>query len=305
VVDGAGNSAEFPTAAFNIDRTPPVVEPVIDGVLGNNGWYRSDVAVSWSIGELPGSIQASSGCESSSVTSDSQGVTFTCSITSTGGTTSRSVTVKRDATPPALTFGTPSPAPNTNGWNKTDVSIPFTTSDALSGVASTSVASPLVLSAEGANVTGQVVVTDDAGNSATFTSVPRNIDKTPPVVTLTSPADGATYGFYQDVVADYACADVSLELHGADAGRRLINTRTAGARTFKVTGKDLVNFTTSDTHSFTVGSLFLRWLPRARERAADAEPRVSRRNRAGPLDAARWARRIRVEARLVRLGYRG
>ncbi len=257
VVDGAGNSAEFPTAAFNIDRTPPVVEPVINGVLGNNGWYRSDVAVSWSIGELPGSIQASSGCESSSVTSDSQGVTFTCGITSTGGTTSRSVTVKRDATAPVLTFGTPSPAPNTNGWNKPDVSIPFTTSDALSGVASTSVASPLVLSAEGANVTGQVVVTDDAGNSATFTSVPRNIDKTPPVVTLTSPADGATYGFYQDVVADYACADVSLlSCTAPTPAGELINTRTAGARTFKVTGKDLVNFTTSDTHSFTVESLF-------------------------------------------------
>jgi hypothetical protein len=174
-----------------------------------------------------------------------------------GGTTSQSVTIKRDATPPLLTFGTPSPVPNANGWNKVNISIPFTRSDALSGLASTSVNSPLVLSTEGAAVTGQVVVTDQAGNSATFTSVPRNIDKTAPVVEFASPAEGATYGFYQDVVADYACTDISLLSCTAptpDGG--LINTRTAGARTFKVTAKDSVAFTTAITHAFTVESTF-------------------------------------------------
>ena len=257
VVDRAGNSAEFTTPAFNIDRTPPVVEAVIGGTPGNNGWYRSDVAVSWSVDEIPASIQGSTGCESSSVTADTQGVTFTCSVTSAGGATSRSVTVKRDATPPVLTFGTPSPAPNANGWNKTNVSIPFTRSDALSGVASTSAASPLVLSIEGAGVTGQVVVTDGAGNIATFTSVARNIDKAAPIIAFTSPAEGATYGFYQDVLADYTCDDVSLVSCSAPTPNgELINTRTAGARTFKVTGKDGVNFTTAVTHSFSVESSF-------------------------------------------------
>src|SRR6185369_6525176 len=144
------------------------------------------------------------------VTADTAGVGTNCVATSEGGTASNFVSVKRDATPPVLTFGAPSPAPNTNGWNKTNVSIPFTYGDALSGVASTSTTTPLVLSTEGANVTGQVVVTDNAGNAATFTSVARNIDKTAPVVGFTSPADGATYGFYQDVAADYTCTDVSL-----------------------------------------------------------------------------------------------
>jgi len=191
------------------------------------------------------------------VNTDTAGITLTCSVTSGGGTTSNSVTVKRDATPPALNFGSPSPVPNTNGWNTTNVSISFTRSDALSGLASTSATSPLVLSTEGAGVTGKVVVTDNAGNSATYTSVARNIDKSVPVVTFASPAEGATYGFYQDVVADYSCADTSLVSCAApNPSGELINTRTAGARTFKVTAKDSVSFTTAETHAFTVESQF-------------------------------------------------
>jgi RHS repeat-associated protein len=100
--------------------------------------------------------------------------------------------VTLDSTPPTLTFGAASPAPNAAGWNKTPVSFAFTTADNLSGVASTSVPTPLILSAEGAAVTGAVTVTDVAGNSATFTSPSVKIDKTPPTLTITSPADGST-----------------------------------------------------------------------------------------------------------------
>ena len=128
------------------------------------------------------------------------------------------------------------PAPNANGWNKTNVSIPFTRSDAMSGLASTDATSPLILSTEGAEVTRQVVVTDNAGNRATFTSVARNIDKTSPEAELNTPEDSQSYGFYQDVVADFWCNDISLVSCTAPTQNgELINTRTAGARTFKVT----------------------------------------------------------------------
>ena len=258
VTDGAGNSATFNTSAVSIDRSPPTVQATVAGNLGANGWYTNDVQVSWAVNESPASVVSSNGCETSNVTTDTAGATFTCIVVSGGGTASSSVTVKRDATPPVLTFGTPSPAPNVNGWNKTNVSIPFTRSDALSGLASTSTASPLVINSEGTGVTGQVVVTDNAGNAATFTSVPRNIDKVAPIVSITAPANGVTYGFYQDVIGDYICTDnVSLQsCVGPTASGQPVNTRTAGARTFKVTGKDAVPLTTAVTHSFTVVSSF-------------------------------------------------
>jgi len=94
-----------------------------------------------------------------------------------------------DTTPPTLTFGNPTPAPNAAGWNNTAVDIPFTTADDKSGVQSANPASPLHFVSEGANQTQQVTVTDNAGNSATFTSPAVNIDFTGPTVTASaSPA---------------------------------------------------------------------------------------------------------------------
>jgi sugar lactone lactonase YvrE len=255
--DQAGNQATFHTPPVNIDRFPPLVNFFVEGTPGSNGWYTSDVQVTWQVVKAPESILAQAGCENGAVTEDTVGTTFSCSVTSGAGTTSRSVTIKRDASAPVLSFGTPSPVPNAAGWNKTNVSIPFTAVDAVSGIAATGTASPLVLSTEGANVTGEVSATDQAGNVATFASVARNIDKTPPQVAIVAPQNGATYGFYQDVPANYSCGDVSpATCTGTVANGALVNTRTAGARTFTVTGRDAVAFATTRTSAFTVASTF-------------------------------------------------
>jgi hypothetical protein len=87
-----------------------------------------------------------------------------------------------DNTPPTLTFGTPVPAPNANGWNNTSVTVPFTASDTGAGVASTNPASPLLLSAQGLAVSSVVTATDQAGNSARYISPSVKIDYTAPVI---------------------------------------------------------------------------------------------------------------------------
>ena len=102
-------------------------------------------------------------------------------------TSTKLIAYEGDTTPPTLTFGTRSPAPNNAGWNNTAVDIPFTTADDLSGVLSSDPASPLHFVSEGANQTQQVTVTDKAGNSATFTSPAVNIDLTPPSTTAVFP----------------------------------------------------------------------------------------------------------------------
>ena len=91
--------ARFPPAA---DSTPPVVIPTVSGTLGLDGWYTSDVAVSWAVSDDESPISTQTGCTSSSVTSDTPSVTFTCTVASDGGTSSESVTIRRDATPPAI-----------------------------------------------------------------------------------------------------------------------------------------------------------------------------------------------------------
>jgi len=97
------------------------------------------------------------------------------------------VAYEGDTTPPTLTFGDPTPAPNAAGWNNTAVDVPFTTADDLSGVQSSAPASPLHFTAEGINQTQQVTVTDKVGNSATFTSPAINIDLTAPSTSIQIP----------------------------------------------------------------------------------------------------------------------
>ena len=257
IADNAGNEATFSTPPVNIDRVAPIINYVVSGTAGSNGWYTGDVQVTWQVVKAPESILSKSGCVDSTVTIDTAGTTFSCAVASGAGAASSSVTIKRDATPPVLTFGTPSPAPNTSGWNKTNVSIPFTRSDALSGLAAGNPVSPLVISAEGANVTGQVVITDNAGNQATFTSVTRNIDKSAPVIAFPSPADGGDLGLFQEAFADYTCTDVSLTSCTSTFAQGEQVTRTGGSKSMKVTAKDAAGFTTtSPTHYFWVDTLF-------------------------------------------------
>jgi hypothetical protein len=101
-------------------------------------------------------------------------------------TPANSQTIKIDTTAPTLVFGAQSPAQNASGWNNTAVDITYTTGDNLSGVASATPGSPLHFGAEGAGQTQTVTVTDEAGNSATFTSPAVNIDLTPATLTASA-----------------------------------------------------------------------------------------------------------------------
>ncbi len=54
-----------------------------------------------------------------------------------------------------------------------------------------------------------VTATDKAGNTTTVTHTVRVEDLTPPIVTLSTPADGATYDLNSSVSTDFSCEDPS------------------------------------------------------------------------------------------------
>jgi hypothetical protein len=170
------------TSLSPADTTPPSITANIVGAGGGTGWYTSDVALSWNIfdGETP--IDVSAGCGSQSVTSETAGITFTCTATSAGGTASRSITVKVDKTPPSIT-SLKSPAANVNGWNNSPVTVSFQCAEALAGTDAGSLPPPIVLSANGAGQSATGICTDRAGNTASLTVQPINIDLIAPAVT--------------------------------------------------------------------------------------------------------------------------
>jgi len=189
VADQSVSTVDF---VLPIDTTPPVITPTVSGTLGNNGWYTSDVTVSWSMVDNESPITSKSGCDTSTVTTDTAGVTFTCSATSSGGTVSKSVTIQRDATAPTIT-GSASPAANANGWNNSAVTVSFACNDATSKIATCTPPLPQTLSGEGANQAVSGAATDNAGNSASAQVIGINIDLTLPVVSVTGVTNGAIY----------------------------------------------------------------------------------------------------------------
>jgi hypothetical protein len=189
--DIAGNGNTASTSNDNtvtytapvVDSTAPFITPSVAGTLGNNDWYTSDVTISWTVTDDESALLNQTGCEAATVTTDTAGVTFTCEATSSGGTTTQSVSVKRDTTLPTIAFVSRTPA-NANGWNNSDVTLDWTCTDATSGVVAASVAQ--TLRGEGANQALTGTCTDNAGLSASDTQTGINLDKTAPTLTPSS-----------------------------------------------------------------------------------------------------------------------
>jgi hypothetical protein len=111
---GMANSPEFGSGALAqqildafqsaIEDTPPVISRSVSGVLGKNSWYVSDITVTWTVVDPDSEIVSSSGCDETVISSDTDflGQTLTCTASSLGGTTSESVTLRRDATAPSV-----------------------------------------------------------------------------------------------------------------------------------------------------------------------------------------------------------
>jgi Mg-chelatase subunit ChlD len=173
VDDGQYQATDTATVTID-DPTAPLVTPHVAGTTGTAGWLTSDAVVSFEVSDLESDVTPGGGCSDTTLSADTAGTTFTCSAASAGGTTTATVTVKRDGTPPVVTY-TPSGA--TYGVADT-VSIACAVSDATSGVAGSATcpgASGAAYTFAAGRHTLSYTATDNAGNigrgTATFTIV--------------------------------------------------------------------------------------------------------------------------------------
>ncbi|HXQ38874.1 MAG TPA: hypothetical protein VN843_33030, partial [Anaerolineales bacterium] len=205
----SGSGWDTSTADFKLvvnppaDSTPPVISKTISGTPGDNGWYTSNVSIDWTVSD-PESSFTTTGCADTTINSDTTGTLSSCSATSAGGTSSDSVTIKRDATAPSIS-GVASPAPNGAGWNKTDVNVNFTCNDVTSGVASCGPNQTLTSNGADQSATGNAV--DNAGNSASATVSNIDIDKELPSINASVPAANANNWYNGPVIATFECDD--------------------------------------------------------------------------------------------------
>ena len=100
VADDDGGLATGSTTVTVTDPSAPVVTPVVPAPGGLAGWHVADVAVTWNVSDAESAVTTTTGCGQTDVTSDTTGQVVTCEATSSGGTTTSSVTITRDATVP-------------------------------------------------------------------------------------------------------------------------------------------------------------------------------------------------------------
>jgi predicted extracellular nuclease len=162
--------------------------------------------------------------------------------------------VARLALAKALMFATSAPAPNSNGWNNTNVTVHFdcVTGDPLDIIVSCP--SDVLLSVEGANQSVTRSATTKGGGTVTATIGGISIDKTAPAITFTG---ATTYTIDQNV--SIACL-ISDALSGLTAGSTCETASGpayllgAGTHMLHASGTDLAGNAASATFTYTIGS---------------------------------------------------
>lgn len=262
VADSTGNSATA-TVTLRIDKTPPVI--AITSPAPNTTVAAAQVTVAGTVNDALAGL-AGITCNSASTTA-----ALGCVVTLTPGANNivvrgvdvagnvATTTIPITYLPTGFSVTTAVvPAPNVAGWNKTDVTVNFTCNG---GTGAVTCPVPFSATAEGANQVISRTATDSAGNTATGT-VTLKIDKTPPALTLTAPANNTTVNTTQVTITGTAMDALSgiaaITCNGNTATLTAPNftcstTLILGPNTITVTATDVAGNATTQTLTLIYG----------------------------------------------------
>lgn len=106
-------------AVGNVDPSPAIYSWVVDTVAptisytlnpmtpdGNNGWYTSDVSLTWWVIDSGSGLASTTGCDPVTVSTDQLATNYRCSARDFAGNTGGPVTatIKREATAPVVSL---------------------------------------------------------------------------------------------------------------------------------------------------------------------------------------------------------
>ncbi|MEO6412514.1 MAG: PxKF domain-containing protein [Pedococcus sp.] len=177
-LDHAGNSATDP-ATVSIDTSAPTISGALDRAANANGWYRAPVTVTFTcadqallsgVASCPAPVTRTEGANQSATGTAKDAADNSASATVTN--------IDVDTSAPLLS-GEATTAPNAAGWYRSDVSVAWTCSDALSGIDG-ECPTPSTVTSEGADQSATATVLDRAGNDTTASVTGLQIDRTAP-----------------------------------------------------------------------------------------------------------------------------
>jgi hypothetical protein len=203
VFDRAGNSSDIISQTFETDTTIPTIFASVLPAPNAAGWNNTPVTVTFTCGDAVSGVAS---CPSP-IAVTTQGANQVISgtvVSNSGNTAMASATINLDTTPPVIT-ATTTPPPNAAGIYISSVTVTFTCSDAISGIAICP--PPQLVTTQGANQVISGTATDIAGNTATV-RVTLNIQTNPPptITAAVSPSPNASGWNNTPVTVTFTCS---------------------------------------------------------------------------------------------------
>ena len=262
--NGAGGVTMVTNTYNVVDPTSPVVTLTSPA---NGGSYLIGEAVTadYACSDPETGITSCVGtlADGAALDTSAAGTGFSFTVTGTNGVglfteVTHTYDVVDDPSPPVVTLTTPA-----NGGSYTvgqAVTVDYACSDAQSGIESCigtlADGAALDTSTVGTGLSFTVTGTNGVGGEATVTHTYDVVDSTPPVVTLSTPANGVSYTVDDVVIVDYACSDAQSGIEscvGTLADGATLDTSTAGTGfSFTVTGTNGSALVTVVTHTYEV-----------------------------------------------------
>jgi hypothetical protein len=248
----AGGLNAVVAATYSISDTVPPEISLVSVVPGANvnGWNNTDVVVTWACWDAVTPVVEAILTDVMSGEGMAQTASATCADLS-GNTAPASYTpINIDVTVPLIAFDSQWPPANGNGWNKTDVTLTWTCSDALSGEVDAQVTE--TVTSEGANQSATGTCVDRADNSATDEQGGIAIDKTEPDAPafVGGPAAGGSY-YFGFVPAAPTCSS-SDALSGLVGCLVTGYSAAVGSHTLTATATDYADNESTATRTYTV-----------------------------------------------------
>jgi hypothetical protein len=270
--DGADSNYQV-TVSPPADTTPPVISKSISGTKGNNDWYTTDVSVDWTVSDPESAVTIDEGCVDTTINYDTTGVTLTCVAHSAGGSSSDSVTIKRDATAPIISASVSPARPASGWWNIASgaPTVSFTCSDATSGLAGSCPADYTF--GEGENQSHSQTIYDNAGNSASAGVSDVDVDLTAPTITWNGgPAAGGSY-YFGFVPAAPTCTASDL-LSGPNGCTVTGYSAAVGSHTMTATAYDVAGNSKTEMRSYEVKAWEMYGFYQPVDMTPDGQPTV-------------------------------
>ena len=222
--DAVGNTGTG-SVTVKLDKGSPVITGSRSPAPNAAGWSDGPVTVNFTCSDTVSGIRSCPGATTVSDSGSGQSVTGTA-VDNAGNTSTATVSgIDVDTEPPTLS-GAPVMGPGPDGWYAGDVAIHWTAADAVSGLAGDAPADTTI-TGEGTAQTASASVSDRAGNSATATSEPVRIDRTPPTTTASAPTDWTALGVTVALEASDRLSGVADTYYVLDDGQRRSGTSVA------------------------------------------------------------------------------